>query len=148
MSDRIEYRTNTASAAQIAAHLTQCNDSFIPKLSARVDICAYADKLASKAVRFEAWSEDVLIGLVAAYCNDLEQRTAFITSVSVLPEWTGKGIASALLAQCIAHVRELRMRRLQLEVARDNQPAIKLYERHGFVIGNSDAQFVTATLQP
>ncbi|MDD2702123.1 MAG: GNAT family N-acetyltransferase [Sideroxydans sp.] len=148
MSANIEYRVNTASAAQIAAHLSHCDDSFIPRLSERVDIRAYADKLAENAVRFEAWAEGMLIGLVAAYCNDQERRTAFITSVSVLPAWTGKGIASTLLAQCISHVRDQHMQLLQLEVASNNLPALKLYEKHGFVVRSSDAQFVTATLQP
>lgn len=148
MSGRIEYRTNTASTAQIATHLSHCDDNFIPRLSARIAIPEYAAKLVSNAERFEAWSDGVLVGLVAAYCNDRDRRTAFVSSVSVLPAWMGKGIASALLTQCIAHVRYQHMQLLQLDVASNNLPAIRLYEKHGFVVHRSDAQFLTATLHP
>ena len=97
MSAAIEYRLNMASAAQIAEHLLRCDADFVPPLSGRVEIRDYAQKIASKATRFEAWSGGTLVGLVAAYCNDRDKRIAFITSVSVLREWTGKGIAARLM---------------------------------------------------
>jgi len=146
MSERVECHLNKASEAEIAEHLHRCDADFVPLLSGRVEINDYARKIASKATRFEAWSGGTLVGLVAAYCNDQEKRIAYITSVSLLKEWVGKGIAARLMSQCIEHVKASGMRQISLEVASDNTPAIKLYEKSGFVAGKVNAPFVTMNL--
>lgn len=142
MSAEIEYLLNKASAAEIAEHLVRCDADFVPPLSGRVDIGDYAYKIASKATRFEAWSDGALIGLVAVYCNDQERCIAYITSVSVASEWAGKGIAANLMGRCAEYAEALGMRQISLEVASDNVPAIKLYEKIGFVPGKENMPFV------
>ena len=88
-------------------------------------------------MRFEAWSEGALVGLLAAYCNDRENGIAYITSVSVLEDWTGQGIAARLLRECVEHAKVSGMRQICLEVASANLPAIKLYENSGFIAGEA-----------
>lgn len=146
MSEAIEFGLNKASEAQIAEHFVRCDADFVPPLSGRVEIRDYAQKVAGKATRFEAWSGGTLVGLVAAYCNDQEKRIAYLTSVSVLKAWTGKDIAACLMNQCIEHAKASGMRQISLEVASDNAPAIKLYEKSGFVAGKVNAPFVTMNL--
>jgi len=146
MSSVIDYLRNTASEAEVAEHLSRCDSDFVPALSERVEIRAYARKIVSKAIRFEAWSGGELIGLVAAYCNDLEKRIAYITSVSMLREWTGRGIAAHLVGQCAEYVKACGMQQIQLEVASANWSAIRLYEKAGFAPCQASTQFVTMTL--
>lgn len=146
MTESIEYAMNRASAAQISDHLLRCDAYFLPPLSRRVALRDYAQKLALNATRFEAWSSDTLVGIVAVYCNDHETKAAFITNVSVLHEWTGKGIATQLTDQCIAYVAAAGMDVISLEVASENGPAIKLYEKCGFVLDRTGAPFVTMKL--
>jgi ribosomal protein S18 acetylase RimI-like enzyme len=138
MSARLELRLNEASEAEIAEHLLYCDASFTPPLTGRVEIRSYAHKIAGKATRFEAWADDTLVGLVAAYCNDNERRTAYITSVSVVKGWRGKGVASHLLEQCIVRARELGFACIELEVETRNIGAVKLYGRSGFMINRVD----------
>lgn len=146
MSDLIEYQINKASEADIAAHLEECNADFMPRLSERVEIDDYAKKIAENAARFEAWADDKLVGLVAAYCNDHERLIAYITSVSVLGPWTGKGIAAHLLDQCINHVKKLGMGRISLDVTQANTSAIKLYEKSGFTVSKTTGSVVEMNL--
>lgn len=143
MSAAVEFSLNAASAAQITRHLLRCEADFVPPLSGRVAIDDYARKIARNATRFEAWSGETLIGLVAAYCNDQEKRVAYITSVSVLQAWVGKGIAARLLGQCVENAKASGMRKICLEVARANNPAIKLYEKSGFVARKANASVIT-----
>lgn len=135
MSQPLSISLNRASEAQVAEHLRRCDADFVPPLSGRVEIDRYAAKLASRAERFEAWAGDVLVGLVAVYCNDAGRRAAFVTSVSVLREWHGNGIASRLLGKSIEHAKELGFERLELEVDRCNAGAIHLYEKTSFIAG-------------
>ena len=142
----VEYLSNKASAAEIADHLSCCDADFVPPLSGRVEITGYANKIVSGATRFEAWSGGALVGLVAVYCNDLENCIAYITSASVLKAWTGKGIAARLVGQCVEHAKASGMRRISLEVASRNTPAIRMYEKNGFAAGKASAPFVSMSL--
>lgn len=146
MNKSVEYCLNKTSEAKIAELLRLCNFDFVPPLSERVEISDYAHKIAHKALRFEAWSGEVLVGLVAAYCNDQQNRIAYITSVSVRREWTGKGIAGQLMTRCIEHAKASGMWQISLEVASGNASAIRLYEKNGFIAGNVNSLVVSMHL--
>ncbi len=127
-----ELKINTAAKEQITIHLRQCADQFVPTLSQRVDILEYARKIAEKSVTFEAWNQEKLIGLIAAYFNDPEKEFGFITSVSVVDDCTGKGIAAALLNQCVQYAGEQGFKTIRLEVSEENSRAIRLYSTRRF----------------
>ncbi len=146
MSAEVEYSLNKASAEEIGQHLRKCDVDFVPFLSSRVEIGDYAKKIASKAMRCEAWSNGTLIGMVATYCNDPEKSVAYVTSVSLIKEWMRKGIAAHMMSQCIKYVHAHGMRQIYLEVASDNVPAIRLYEKCGFTASNVNPPFVTMNL--
>ena len=120
-----------ASEAQILAHLTDCDLRFVPPLGERVDLPAYASRLHLKARRFEAWADGRLVGLVAAYFDEI-QGAAFVSNVSVEEAFLGHGIASTLLAHGIAQASAAGLGRVRLEVGFVNAPALRLYEKHGF----------------
>jgi GNAT superfamily N-acetyltransferase len=127
------YRINNAEPLEITQHLLACDVSFHPSLSSRVNLVDYALKLAQNAVRFEAWLDSRLIGLVAVYCNADDCGTAFVSNVSVDPEFTGRGIARQLMQTCIAYVQNLNFKRLSLWIDPAALPAMRLYQALGFV---------------
>jgi ribosomal protein S18 acetylase RimI-like enzyme len=127
-----QRRINTASQRTIAEHLRQCDTGFVPRLSARVDIDAYSAKLISYAVRFEAWHEQELVGLVAAYPN-AELGEMYVTSVSVLERLRRHGVAAGLIGDCIETARSRLLTRIVLEVAPENPAGHRLYESLGFI---------------
>lgn len=142
MTTEIQYNMNKADAAEIAGHLALCDADFIPVLSARTRIEDYAQKIASRACRFEAWAEGTLVGLVAAYFGTEEPRVIHVTSVSVLSDWTGHGIAASLIERCFARAVKLGIGRVTLEVAETNAPAAGLYEKFGFQPIGHNGQFI------
>ena len=147
MNKPVEYHINKASAAEIAEHLRRCDANFVPPLSERVEIAEYAKKIVTSATRFEGWAEDVLVGLVAVYCNDEIKRIAYVTSVSLLEEWRGKGIGACLMNNCLRHATVSGMQRIRLEVDSVNLPAIKLYKKLGFAVLEQNARVVAMGLR-
>ena len=89
----ILYKIKTATVEDIVLHLTACNKYFKPALDKKLDIQEYSEKIFRESVTFEAWADRVLVGLIASYFNDSENRSGFITSVSVEKKYKGKGIA-------------------------------------------------------
>lgn len=129
---KVEYKIKSADKNQIMHHLEECNNSFVPLLSERVDIAEYSAKIADKAVTFEAWEKNKLVGLVAAYINK-DLLTVFITNVSVLKQYAGKGIAKQLMVHCIEYVGKNSFKNIQLEVSKNNTKAISLYKGLNFI---------------
>lgn len=62
----------------------------------------------------------------------------------VIPQWRGRGVGHRLMAAFIAEARALGLRSLQLEVRQDNHPAIKVYERAGYLIRRSALELIAA----
>ena len=129
----IDYKIKSASVSEIAKHLKAVSNFFIPPLHEVVEIENYAVKIFNFAETFEAWSQGKLIGLVAAYLNDFNNKLGFITSVSVIKEFTKLGISSILLDMCINVAIENKLKVIKLEVHKKNDNAIALYEKKGFI---------------
>ncbi len=130
----LSFRQSTASADAVGAHLWACDAAFVPKLSEGLDIDAYAEKIVRHAITFEAWQEGLLVGLVAAYINDVERRISYVTNVTVEPVLMGKDVAAILFESCLASAREKDFDAMELEVAQDNHRAIRFYEKFGFQV--------------
>jgi ribosomal protein S18 acetylase RimI-like enzyme len=128
---------NRSDAGLIESHLRECDSRFSPCLSSRVDIHAYAHKLATLADRFEAWDEGRLIGLVAAYLNNPETRQGFVTSVSVCINFEGAHVASELMRSCLQLARDKGCEVLELEVSENDQRTQGFYIKHGFALSGT-----------
>jgi ribosomal protein S18 acetylase RimI-like enzyme len=134
----IIFTKNEASEEAIIAHLNLCSKNFMPPLSEKVDIQLYAHKIKQFAVCFEAWEGQILVGLLAAYFNDIEKKTGFITNVSTLTNYSGKGIAKQLIQDCMDYAAILNFETILLEVNRHSLNAIGLYQKFGFHIIDSN----------
>lgn len=127
----MSYKVNTATTEEVLAHLKKCNDQFVPSLDKKVNLKSYAEKITAYATRFEAWDDNELTGLVAGYFNS-EKKELFITNVSVMRQYSGKGIASQLITDCIGYAKADHFRLIHLRVAENNKSAIGLYSKFGF----------------
>jgi putative acetyltransferase len=62
--------------------------------------------------------------------------------MAVRDDWHGKGVGTALMQAAIDLAdRWLNLERLELDVYTDNEPAIRLYKKFGFVIEGTLARF-------
>lgn len=117
---------------QIKNHLITCSSCFVPSLDSYVNIDDYSKKIFEQAVLFSKFDNDKLIGLVAAYDNPTE-KFGWITNVSVDPNYSGKGIATELLNECKKYFEIKKYFSIFLEVFVNNERAIKLYAKQGFI---------------
>ncbi len=125
------YKRNQARHIHISEHFKGC--AFEPPLESYIDdVDEYIEKILSNAERLESWEDKELAGLVAVYCNDFKTHEAFITMVSVMTKYSGKGIAKELLNRTIEYCKSIDFKKIKLEVRKDNSRAIKIYEKFGF----------------
>ena len=141
----ISYKIRTAALNDIFNHLIKCNENFIPALDQKVDIAAYSKKIAENSITFEAWINGELAGLIAAYFNEENAKNGFISNVSIIKEYAGKGIASKLMEMCISYGVQHQFSEISLEVLRHNISAMQLYKKYDFHETGNKGDLVTMT---
>lgn len=129
----IEYNINESSIDMICQHLNECSESFIPALTTYIDIDEYSKKLFEKSLRFEAYIDKKLVGLIAAYIND-EKKTSFITNVSVDSRYQNLYISKTLMVLCLKVLKLMGCESVELEVFNDNSRAINFYKKNNFIV--------------
>ncbi|MBR1635443.1 MAG: GNAT family N-acetyltransferase [Lachnospiraceae bacterium] len=97
---------------RIEKFLFKCDSSFKPALSERVDITQYAEKISryAETVFFVHHEKDIAAS--SLYCN---RYPAYITSVAVLPDYTGQGIGTSLIREAEQHCIQKRLKKIRLE---------------------------------
>ncbi|MBK9533048.1 MAG: GNAT family N-acetyltransferase [Chitinophagaceae bacterium] len=133
ISAEINYKIQSADEKDVFTHLKKCKENFVPALDKTVNIADYSKKIVENSVTFEAWVNNDLAGLIAAYFNDPKNVAGYITNVSVLHDQAGKGLASRLLKNCISYAAENNFKEISLEVFYKNEKAIGLYQKNGFI---------------
>ena len=96
--------------------------------------------------------EDEIIGQLGLHTfpSHPRRRHAGQIGMAVRDDWHGKGAGTALIAAAVDLADKwLNLTRLELDVYTDNEPAIRLYQKFGFVIEGTlvnyayrDGQFV------
>lgn len=146
-NQNIQYSINKSNILQVVEHLTSCDSSFVPVLSNKVILDQYGQKLVENATRFEAFSNDKLVGLIACYLNDYKNQIGFITNVSVMESFNGRGIAKQLLAMLMKYAAEYNFNTISLKVNKLNLPALSLYKKTGFVLVNEKQNVIQMTIK-
>ena len=138
----IKYKIKTAVKKEIYFHLKECEDNFNPPLGDRVEIKEYSKKIFENSITFEAWLDNILIGLVSTYFNDNQTHIGYITNVSIVKNYMRSGIASKLLNMCITYARQNNFKEIRLEVNESNNNGFNLYKKFNFIkYGEKDCLF-------
>lgn len=122
---------NRSSELHIYNHLMFVSSSFVPALDTYVNIAEYANKLYLNSIRFEAYYNSELIGLIAGY-KVQEQNSFFISNTSVYDDFNGKQVGHSLFNLLIHYCKKNSIANIKLEVFKKNERAIRFYFKKGF----------------
>jgi RimJ/RimL family protein N-acetyltransferase len=95
----------------------------------------YRTRLANRDnATFGAFSDGALVGIgtILRETRTRIRHRGDIVGMYVGPSARGAGVASGIMNRLVAHARDMGLRAIYLELAADNAPARKLYERSGF----------------
>lgn len=104
-----------------------------------------AEKFSKSACFLAAYSDEKLAGYVAFYCNDTVSKTAFISIIVVKKCFQRIGLGSTLIDEAISTSKKNGMKRIRLEVDKNNEKAIAFYKKKGFKI-ESDTETIYMTV--
>jgi GNAT superfamily N-acetyltransferase len=71
--------------------------------------------------------------------GNLSGLEAYVMNIYTLPQWRGKGIATALLTEMISFVRGTEARRIWLHASKEGK---RLYEKLGFISTTTEMELI------
>ena len=87
------------------------------------------------------YQNNKIIGFISFYCNNTDNRTAFISLIAVLPEYTKKGFGKKLMEEAFEYCKNKEMKYIRLEVKKNNINALTFYQKFGFKIEKSETDY-------
>ncbi|MCU0454465.1 MAG: GNAT family N-acetyltransferase [Bacteroidetes bacterium] len=92
------------------------------------------DLMARGCPQFVALDDERVVGWIDINVNTLPGFThSGRLGMGLLPAYRGRGLGRRLLESALAAAKLIGLKRIELQVFASNGPAIKLYERAGFV---------------
>ena len=104
---------------------------FSPSLSSHIDLFAFAKKLAKNASFILCKKNEKLVGYIAFYENK-DTKISYIPSICVKDSCRSSGIASQMMDYLISQSHP-DINTIALEVRKNNNSAIRFYQKQGFV---------------
>lgn len=129
---QIQHITPPSDKKMLEEVLRELDDVIIPRLSQRVDIAKYAEKLSDSADLFYVWIDGKIIANCAIYMN--KEDVGYISSYAIKKEYHRKGIGRRLWCITLEEAKKRKMREIGLEVFKTNVSALKFYLSQGFKV--------------
>lgn len=142
MEDRVEYEwvRGIKYYDRIYAFLKEIDNSMIPRISDRVGVEDYAQKLSERAETIFWIVEGTDVGSCSVYCD---REVAFISSIAVKKEFLQQNIGTKVMVEVKQHARECGCRMIRLEVHQENSAALCYYKKNVFVGQNIHGAWIT-----
>jgi ribosomal protein S18 acetylase RimI-like enzyme len=113
----------------------------VPALSSRIDLYEYAKKIHLNSEMLSLVVNKEIAGILAIYCNDKIDLCAYITAVCVLKKYWGNGYGSELLKEAFTIAKINGMKKIKLEVDKNNMHAIALYKKYEFTVKSESEKY-------
>lgn len=122
---------------RIYSFLRKVDDQYHTRLSQRVDLTSYAEKLAFNAFNFFLTETDLDIAHAAIYYNELE-LAIFLSNIAVLQEYFGYGLGSLLLQEIELFAIDKNVKLISLEADSKSDKLKKFYIGKGYELIDSN----------
>ena len=110
------------------------NYDFLKKLQDEDFLKDYAKRLLDNGHIVVEYHNDIPVGLLCFYCNNIDTKTGFVTALVISEDlgfMKGKTLFR-LISTAVKIGKNAGMESVQLEVKKNNKTAIRLYEHFGF----------------
>lgn len=124
---------NKFNANSICEFLNKVDTLFPTPLSKKQDLKFLSEKLFTKGTLCTETDGEKLVSLVGGYTENIIDNKAYISVVATLEDYAGKGIATKLVKEFIDICREKKIKAVHLYTSQTNFPAIRMYEKIGFI---------------
>ena len=103
------------------------------------DLNAYVEKITERSKIVSIQHNNELHGFISYYDNDKTSKIAFLTMLAINKDFQHLGYGLGLLNFSISNLKRLKFKTYCLEVLKDNEIAVSLYKKFGFIVIKEDS---------
>lgn len=139
----IDYNEITDTVEKIKAYFSYTLNNVDFNLS------DFINKIYNFGMCYNAYYNNDLAGTIMFYANDSVSKSAYISIIAVTEAYRGKKVSDFLLNICFRECIKLGMKKIKLQVRKDNVIAKNLYEKNDFkeIDSNDDTIYMLIDLQ-
>ncbi|VFS65998.1 ribosomal-protein-alanine N-acetyltransferase [Raoultella planticola] len=130
------------SVAQLTTILSDCFEDYLVPVS--LPLAVFVQRFSSEGLSLLdscVWLDGETPAAIAIVARRGDE--ARLAAFAVRPAWRGKGMGRRLMTPLMTSLREQGVRRMWLEVIRENYAAVALYQSLGFVVHHGLCGFVS-----
>lgn len=120
---------------EITKTIIAFENKLTPSLSERnINLREYADKLFRFGKVWSHYCQGKPISIVGGYFNDVRNKTSYLSIIAVDDKYRGRKLATSLLYKFEEYALNMGMKKVKLEVRKNNCRALALYSKFGYTI--------------
>lgn len=143
----IKIKVQKLSANKVSDFFWEHDNDYFEKLSDRIDIDEYSQKIYENAIHFVVYMDDILIGFSPCYFNNLEEKNAYISSLTIRDGYRRSKLGSRLLEEIKRYANDKGFTHLVVSVHCDNDGSINFYKKNNFTISHKSSETNTCSLE-
>ena len=146
-SKNIQFEINKLPEKRISDFFKEHDNDYFERLSDRIDIDDYSQKVYQNATHFTLNDNEKLIGFSPCYFNDDTKEKAYISSLTIIDGYRRSKHGTNLLSHIKAFATEQGVKQLIVSVHSKNQNSINFYNKNAFSIGEQNDENESCSLQ-
>ena len=127
-----QFLIEELSILEISDFFKEHDNDYFEKLSDRVDIDEYSEKLLENSVQFTLRDKVDLIGLSPCYFNNIEEKVGYISSLTIKNGFRGKKLGSKMIKQISLYAKNRGFSTVLVKIHFDNEISHRFYLKNGF----------------
>lgn len=130
---KLQFKIEELSIPEISDFFKLHDDDYFEKLSDRVDIEEYSEKLLGSSVKFTIRDNVNLVGLSPCYFNNIKEQIGYISSLTIKNGFRGKRLGSEMIKQISNYAKRKNFSTVMVKIHYDNVNSLQFYLKNGFV---------------
>jgi len=131
-SQEVKFEIKELSVLEISDFFKVHDNDYFEKLSDRVNINEYSEKLLESSIQFTLWDNVNLIGLSPCYFNNVEEKVGYISSLTIKEGFRGRKLGSKLIARISEYAKEHGFNVVMVKIHYLNEMSHQFYKKNGF----------------
>ena len=136
----IDFYIKKLSAEEISSFLKLNDNDFFEKLSDRVDIDEFSEKLHQKALHFTLYDNSRLVGFSSCYFNNMSELIGYISSLIIRSGYRHMGFGSFIVEKIKEYGKENGFKTIMVTIHINNKISSNFYKKNGFEIFKRDSK--------
>lgn len=132
--DFVLLDNDPAHIERIADIMLSINSGYILPSNDEERLRLYYKKLIDHAYNFVLVHENQDIGILSIYANDFQSKTAYTSTIGIVPSFRGGKIAPYLVRFGLQFAKEIGMKIYKAEIDKENVKWLAFLTRYGFQI--------------